>query len=119
MFSPKNGIKNEANDLRIPAGALATTDHDDLFNEPAPDPGPSRAKPDNYLVQSILCLIFCCWPMAIPAIINASRVNSRWAEGDYEGAEEASEKAKQFCWISFGVGIVVGIIALILNLANA
>jgi hypothetical protein len=56
----------------------------------------------NYLVQSILMTIFCCWPLGIPAIIFASQVNSKLALGDYAGAVDSSKKAKMFCWIGFG-----------------
>ena len=60
----------------------------------------------NYLVQSILC-VFCCWPLAIAAIVNAAKVNGLLASGDYEGAVKASEAAKKYCWIAFVIGIFV------------
>lgn len=61
----------------------------------------------NYLVQSILVTIFCCWPLGIPAIVFAAQVNSKLNQGDYAGAVAASQKAKMFSWISFGLGLVV------------
>lgn len=61
----------------------------------------------NYLVQSILVTIFCCLPFGIPAIIFAAQVNGKLAAGDYAGAVDASNKAKMWCWISFGVGLAV------------
>ncbi|HSU65413.1 MAG TPA: CD225/dispanin family protein [Tepidisphaeraceae bacterium] len=61
----------------------------------------------NYLVQSILVTILCCMPLGIPAIVFAAQVNSKLAAGDYAGAVDASNKAKMFSWISFGIGVVV------------
>jgi hypothetical protein len=50
--------------------------------------------------------IFCCWPLAIPAIIFASQVNSKLAAGDTAGAEDASKKAKMFSYIAIGLGLL-------------
>jgi hypothetical protein len=68
-------------------------------------PSPSAEKIPNYLVQSIV-LLCCCFPLAIVAIIFAAQVNTKLAAGDIAGAREASSKAKMFCWIAFGLGIV-------------
>lgn len=69
----------------------------------------------NYLVQSILVTLCCCLPFGIVAIIFSSQVNSKLAAGDVAGAEEASRKAKMWCWIAFGAGIVLIAIAIIAN----
>ncbi|GAA4912740.1 interferon-induced transmembrane protein [Stackebrandtia albiflava] len=60
--------------------------------------------PSNYLAASIVS-IFCCWPFAIPAIIQANKVNQLWQAGDYAGAQEASKQAKKWMTIAFAVGI--------------
>jgi hypothetical protein len=65
----------------------------------------------NYLVQSILCLICCCWPAAIVAIVYAAQVNGKLNAGDVRGAQSASDTAKMWCWISFGLGLVANSIA--------
>ena len=59
----------------------------------------------NYLVQSILVTLFCCLPLGIVAIVFAAQVNSKLALGDFYGAQEASSKAKMWCWWSFGLGL--------------
>ncbi len=69
---------------------------------PPPAAGGTATVP-NYLVQAIIS-IFCCWPLAIPAIIFATQVNSKVAAGDIAGAEDASKKAKMFSYIAFGLG---------------
>ena len=63
--------------------------------------------PKNWLVESILVTILCCLPFGIVGIINAANVNSRWAAGDFEGAERAAAEAKKWTKIGFIVGIIV------------
>ena len=70
---------------------------------------PAEAIP-NYLVQSILVTICCCLPLGVVAIVFAAQVNSKLAAGDIAGARDASAKAKMFCWIAFGLGLVLSII---------
>ena len=62
----------------------------------------------NYLMQAILVTIFCCLPLGIAAIIFATQVNGKVASGDLSGARSASHTARTLCWISFGSGIIVG-----------
>jgi hypothetical protein len=71
---------------------------------PPPPTGGSATVP-NYMVPAIIS-IFCCWPLAIPAIIFASQVNNKVAAGDIAGAQESSKKAKMFSYIALGLGVV-------------
>jgi len=71
---------------------------------PPPPAGGSATVP-NYLVPAIIS-IFCCWPLAIPAIIFATQVNGKVAAGDIAGAQDASKKAKMFSYIALGIGIL-------------
>jgi hypothetical protein len=64
----------------------------------------------NYLWQSIVVTLCCCLPLGVVAIIFAAQVNSKLAAGDVAGARDASDKAKMFCWIGFGIGIVANIL---------
>lgn len=73
----------------------------------------------NYLVQSIVVTLCCCLPGGIVAIIFAAQVNSKLAAGDVAGAEAASRNAKLWCWISFGVGIVLALIGGLSGLGDA
>jgi hypothetical protein len=85
---------------------------------PPPPPGPSYggSRPPsaeqipNYLWQSIVVTLCCCLPLGVVAIIFSAQVNSKLAAGDAAGARDASDKAKLFCWIAFGLGIVGNII---------
>lgn len=66
-------------------------------------PPPGATPPDNGLVWAIVA-IFCCWPFAIPAIINATKVNDLWNRGDQAGAMEAQAQAKKWTKIAFILG---------------
>ena len=76
----------------------------------------ATANVPDYLVQSILVTLCCCLPFGIAAIVFAAQVKSKLGVGDVAGAMESSRKAKMWCWIAFGVGIVVNLIVLVLNL---
>ena len=84
---------------------------------PPPPPAGGSGTVPNYLVPAIIS-IFCCWPLAIPAIIFATQVNGKVAAGDIAGAQDASKKAKMFAFIAIGlglVGILIYVIMLVLG----
>lgn len=106
MYCPNCGTQNDDNAWKcIKCGAI--------IQKAAPPPQQAPTQISNYLVQAILCTIFCCLPFGITAIVFAAQVNTKIAAGDIQGAMASSEKAKMWCWISFGTGIVVGIIYII------
>ena len=106
MFCPQCGASNADNAMvcvqcgrtlqaAIPAAPIQT-------------PGvviPPGATIQNYLVFAILATVFCCHPAGIPAIVYAAQVNGKLQAGDLAGAKAASDNAKMWCWISFGVGL--------------
>jgi 4-amino-4-deoxy-L-arabinose transferase-like glycosyltransferase len=69
--------------------------------------------PPNYLWQSIVSLVICCWPFAIPAIIFATKVKPAYEAGDYAGALEASGKAKTWFLVSLITGFILNVLILI------
>jgi hypothetical protein len=91
---------------------------------PPPTPGaaaaPAAGAPlppgtvPNHLVGAILSTILCCWPLGIPAIVYAAKVNGLLARGDLAGAQAASKSANTWIWIAFGIGLVLQLF----NLAN-
>src|SRR5438132_371309 len=78
-----------------------------------PPPAGGTATVPNYLVPAIIS-IFCCWPLAIVAIIFAVKVNNQVQAGDIAGAQDSSKKAKMFSFIAIGIGVLGIVIWLIL-----
>ena len=76
-------------------------------------PGYPQQQPqqiDNNMTMSIVA-IFLFWPLAIPAIINASKVNPLIPQGDYAGAQAAAAESKKWSKWALIVGLVwIGII---------
>ena len=79
----------------------------------------SHARVPNYLVQAILVTIFCCLPLGIVAIVYAAQVNGKVSAGDHAGAIKASETAKRWCWVSFGLGIGIGVLWILIGACGA
>jgi len=72
-------------------------------------------KPPTYLWQSIVCTLLCCLPFGVVGIVFAAKVNSLAAAGNMPAALEASNKAKFWCWMSFGIWLAfVGLYMLLL-----
>ena len=60
---------------------------------------------DNNMTMSIVG-IFLFWPLAIPAIINASKVNTLLQQGDYAGAQAAAAESKKWSKLALIVGLI-------------
>jgi hypothetical protein len=70
-------------------------------------------KPSSYLGWAIAS-IFLFWPVAIPAIYNATKVDSAWQTGQYTEAQIRSESAKMFCTVASGIGAVIWLVWIVL-----
>ena len=69
--------------------------------------GPPPPKPDNHLVWAILSTLFCCLPLGIISIVYASKVDSQYSAGDYAGAQDSANKAKNFAiWAAISIVII-------------
>jgi hypothetical protein len=67
----------------------------------------------NYLWQSIVVTILCCWPLGIPAIVYAAKVDGLKARGDINGAMSASASAKMWCMIAVGSWLAIIVVYVI------
>jgi len=69
-----------------------------------------------YLVQAILCTLFCCMPLGVVAIVYAAMASGKFSSGDYRGGRQNAESAKQWCWASLllGIGVVLIYVAAII-----
>ena len=65
-----------------------------------------QADVPTYLVQAILATLFCCQPFGIVSIVYAAQVSNKLTSGDFTGAVDSSQKAKMWCWIAFGAGLL-------------
>ena len=54
-----------------------------------------QTAPKNYLIESILATILCCFPFGILGIINATKIENLQAKGDIEGTKKAICGAKK------------------------
>jgi len=78
---------------------------------PLPTVADSPAAPPNYLVWTILATVLLFWPLGIFSIVFSTQVNKKWAQGDFEGAQASSRKAKNFAIATAVVGLLVIAIA--------
>lgn len=84
-----------------------------------PTADPTGQCPDNYLVWTILTTILCCWPLGIPGIVYATKVEKLWRAGDTAGAQQAAEQAKMWCFISLGGGVLTFIVSFVFGFLSA
>jgi interferon-induced transmembrane protein len=59
---------------------------------------------DNNMTMSIVA-IFLFWPLAIPAVINASKVNPALQAGDYVGAQNAANESRKWSKLALIIGL--------------
>jgi hypothetical protein len=60
---------------------------------------------DNNMTMSIVSL-FLFWPLAIPALINASKVNPLLQQGNYAGAQAAANESRKWSKLAIIIGLV-------------
>lgn len=75
----------------------------DMLSSLPPDPIPSL--PKTWLLESILVTCFCCLPFGIVGIINATKVENLYNNGNYKLALEQSNQAKK--WTLWGFFIML------------
>jgi len=60
-------------------------------------------RPSSYLALAIVSTILCCLPTGIVSIVYATKVNSAYADGNYEEANRASKNAKTWGIVSIAI----------------
>lgn len=66
----------------------------------------------NHMVGAILTTIFCCLIGGIASIVYASKVNTKLAQGDIDGARAASKKAKLCIILNMIAAPLIGLIGI-------
>jgi hypothetical protein len=79
--------------------------------------GGGGGAPYNYLIHAIIATLCCCLPGGIVAIIYATKVNSLWDQGDYEGARAAASTAKMWVNLSAIAFVIYVVVVLVLQFA--
>ena len=74
--------------------------------------------PKTWLTESILVTLFCFLPLGIAGIVYASQVQSKWRNGDIEGAEKASKEARQWTLAGFWIGLALIVFGFLVNLTG-
>lgn len=69
-------------------------------------PSSSKVCPETHLAKAIVVTILCCWPIGIPAIVNAAAVSNEFVSGNYDVAVQKSENAKKWCNYTIIAGVV-------------
>ncbi|GHT03812.1 hypothetical protein AGMMS49525_09480 [Bacteroidia bacterium] len=66
----------------------------------------AQQPPKTWLTQSILVTLFCCLPLGIVGIVNASKVESRFYAGEIEEANRLSAQAGKWTKLGFWIGLI-------------
>lgn len=72
--------------------------------------GSANVCPETHLAKAIVVTLLCCWPVGVPAIINAAGVSSAFAAGNYQEAVQKSEKANKWSNYCIIAGVVFWLI---------
>ncbi|MDX3515995.1 CD225/dispanin family protein [Streptomyces caniscabiei] len=74
---------------------------------------PQRPVPESYMTPAILVTLLCFLPTGIAAIVFASQVSAKATTGDYQGAAQASRRARILVLVSVGIGVLFWLILII------
>ncbi|CAN0297967.1 unnamed protein product [Ectocarpus sp. 12 AP-2014] len=74
--------------------------------------GQGQIPPDNHAGLAWFSCLCCCWPIGLYAVITSHTVYGRWKGGDFEGANRASENAKNASIAAILTGTILCIVRL-------
>lgn len=81
-----------------------------ILSEIPPDITESIDMPKTWLVEAILVTCFCCLPFGVAGIINSTKIESLYQNGQYEQALYHSQLAKK--WTLWGLFAAIALIVL-------
>jgi hypothetical protein len=85
-----------------------------------PPPGygspPGYGPPPGHVGWAVVALLF-FWPLAIPAFISYSKIDSTFYRGDVAGAQRASQDVKRYGVIALVVGIAFVVVFIVFSVA--
>ena len=68
------------------------------------------------MASAILVTLFCCLPFGVVSIVYAAQVDSKFSAGDYPGAQQASNTARNWYHAALVCGLVIIVISIAANL---
>lgn len=74
--------------------------------------------PSTYLGWNIAATVLCCIPLGIIGIIYSAMTRSRYDQGDYAGARNASKWASVWLILSVVFGLIQGVFVLATNILS-
>lgn len=85
----KEGLENwvDADELPELKGHFPPETSFESTFTPSPISSETTNPPKTWLIESILVTLFCCLPLGIVGVVNATRVESRFYAGDIEGVQ--------------------------------
>ncbi|EFV15087.1 CD225/dispanin family protein [Segniliparus rugosus] len=83
------------------------------YVQPGPPPPPRQVGPPPSNVGWAVAAVVFFFPFAFVAFTNALNVFPLWAQGDAQGAQEASNKARFWGWFSIGAYVVSTLLVLL------
>ena len=79
----------------------------------------NQNKPDDNMLWAILSTLFCCPPLGIVSIINASKVDGLYRAGEYQEAQEAADNAKKYALYGAICALVAYVIYFLIIIGGA
>lgn len=76
---------------------------------------PATEQVPNHMVGAILTTIFCCLIGGIISIVYASKVNTKLAQGDLDGARAASKIAKRWIIVNMIAAPLIGLLGILMG----
>jgi hypothetical protein len=67
----------------------------------------SAEAPPDYAAAARVVTLFGCFPLGLAAHGFAQQATTRFALGDAAGALRSADKARRWCWIGAGAGVVI------------
>jgi hypothetical protein len=78
----------------------------------------ARSDVDRLLLPAIAVTLLCCLPTGIVALVNALLARRRLTRGDLAGAAAAVSRARTWTYVSFGLGLMIGVLSVLVVLVR-
>ncbi|KAM4696050.1 proline rich transmembrane protein 1B [Rhinophrynus dorsalis] len=105
LYQPGPRVQNVFPHQNLPPGSYPYIINDSSLGMPPPPRPDVRTK--DYMVESVLVMIFCCFLTGIIAVVYSHETRTALSRGDILQAQEASRKARSLVLFSLLFGVFV------------